>query len=399
MTFPIPRLLCFALLLALGQSLAQPSAAQVVQLLSPAAGASLTHMPLSVALDFDSAANPSSLLVTLNGSDITSRFAIGSPVGSRTPASAEFVWGAAFVLAGTNLLEAEVELGGVPHSSQVSFGMVGDPYPDAVTSSVIGTNGGFNQAALPAVVLGPPAGSGLFGGSLDAFSLGLEGEIVLVFTDNVIVDGPGDDLSVFENPFFTTGLFEIIDDLFSEAATVSVSQDGSNWSSFACANEVGDHPFYPGCAGVYPALANGETDDRHPSVPTEIPPIESFIGQAKPNVVVPDGSGGDSFDLADVGLAWARYVRIEAADHVVGPFGPDNAGFDLDAVAAINSAPGPPPSVPALPGLQRGVLALLLIGIAAFAGLPGQRGRAPAAPRFPARARTAARPWRSRTGY
>ena len=40
-----------------------------------------------------------------------------------------------------------------------------------------------------------------------------------------------------------------------------------------------------------------------------------------------------------MGLGWARYVRIEAADHVSGPFGPDNAGFDLDAVSAVNSLP------------------------------------------------------------
>ena len=126
--------------------------------------------------------------------------------------------------------------------------------------------------------------------------------------------------------------------MFSEAGKVSVSQDGAVWSAFPCAQTTGDHPFYPGCAGVYPVLANGETDARHPSVPTLSPPIESFIGQLKPNVVTPEGSGGDSFDLADVGLAWARYVKIEAADHVIGPGDPPIGGFDLDAIAAVNSA-------------------------------------------------------------
>ena len=52
----------------------------------------------------------------------------------------------------------------------VSFEMEGDPYADAVVSTLVGTNGGFNQAALPDVVLGPPSGSGLFAGSLDVFS-------------------------------------------------------------------------------------------------------------------------------------------------------------------------------------------------------------------------------------
>ncbi|MGH0030680.1 MAG: hypothetical protein ACQGVC_12875, partial [Myxococcota bacterium] len=135
------------------------------------------------------------------------------------------------------------------------------------------------------------------------------------------------------------GLFEVLDELFSEAGTVSVSQDGITWFTFPCADAVGDHPYYAGCAGVYPVLADGETDDRHPSVPTLAPAIDTFLGQQKPNVTVPDGSGGDSFDLADVGLAWARYVKVESSDHVVGPFWVDNAGFDLDAAAAVNSAP------------------------------------------------------------
>ena len=54
---------------------------------------------------------------------------------------------------------------------------------------------------------------------------------------------------------------------------------------------------------------------------------------------IPEGSGGDSFDLADVGLTWARYVRIDGADFVDGPVGANNFGFDLDAVAAVNSVP------------------------------------------------------------
>ncbi len=51
------------------------------------------------------------------------------------------------------------------------------------------------------------------------------------------------------------------------------------------------------------------------------------------------GAGGDAFDLSDVGLSWARYVRIEAAGFIDGPDGPDNAGFDLDALAAVHSVP------------------------------------------------------------
>lgn len=316
-----------------------PLMGPVVGIVSPAQDESLTHMPLSIDLVLLVHADPQTLVVRLNGTDISDLFTVDPPTGSHMPAWADFVWGSSFVLQGSNLLEAEVQMHGLLYTTQLSFTMEGEPYADAVTSTVIGTNGGFNLAAMPDVVLGPPTGGGLFGGTLGVFSLGLLGEIVLEFSDNVIVDGPDVDFTVFENPFFSTGLFEIVDGLFSEAGTVSVSQDGISWFSFACDDDVSDHPYYPGCSGVYPTLANGETDERHPSVPTFAPPVASFIGQLKPNVVVPDGSGGDSYDLADVGLGWARYVRIQAADHVVGPFGADNAGFDLDAIAAVNSAP------------------------------------------------------------
>jgi hypothetical protein len=310
-----------------------------IRFLAPVEGAALTHMPLSIELDWFVRADPESLLVELNGTDITHLFVLDPPSNPRQVAWADFVWDGAFVLPGPNQLQASILLDGIPRSAAVTFSTEGDPYADAVDSFAIGTSGGFGLAGLPDVVLGPPTGSGLFGGTLGVFSLGLLGEIVVEFDDNVIVDGPGVDFTVFENAFFGTGLFEIVDVLFAEAGTVSVSQDGLSWFTFACDDDLGDSPYYPGCAGVYPVLADGETDDRHPSVPTFSPPITSFIGQLKSAIPVPEGSGGDSFDLADVGLGWARYVRIEAADHVDGPFGPDNAGFDLDAVTAVNSLP------------------------------------------------------------
>jgi hypothetical protein len=309
-----------------------------IRFLAPQEGAALTLMPLDIELDYFVRADPQSLSVHLNGADISELFDL-EPGNPRVVARADFVWNSGFVLPGSNLLEASILLDGLLRTASVGFTTEGDPYADAVDSYLIGTSGGFNQAALPDVVLGPPTGSGLFAGTLGVFSLGLLGEIVLEFDDNVVVDGPGVDLTVFENAFFGTGLFEIVDVLFSEPGTVSVSQDGVNWFSFACADALADAPYYPGCAGVYPVLADGESDDRHPAVPTSAPPITSFIGQVKSAIPVPEGSGGDSFDLADVGLTWARYVRIEAADHVNGPFGPDNAGFDLDAVTAVNSAP------------------------------------------------------------
>ncbi len=330
-----------------------------IRVLSPADTASLTLMPLTVELDLDSDADGGSLLVTLNGADITSLLTLEPPQSGRMLAWADFVWGASLVLAGANQLDASVLVNGMLETASSAFTTGGDPYADAVVSTSIGASGGFNLAAMPDVVLGPPTGSGLFGGTLGVLSLGLSGEVVLEFTDNAIVDGPGVDFTVFENPFFGTGLFDIVDQLFSEPGTVSVSQDGVVWHSFSCAMDALDAPYYDGCAGVYPVLANGETDSRHPAVPTFTPSITSFIGQVQGSIVVPDGSGGDSFDLADLGIAWARYVKIEAADHVNGPYGPDNAGFDLDAVTAVHSIPLPEPASGALLAAGGSLLAVL----------------------------------------
>src|SRR5437016_14134463 len=75
-----------------------------------------------------------------------------------------------------------------------------EPFADRVVSYTIGTGGGAREADLPGVVLGGPRGAGAFEGSTDTFSLGLGGSIVLEFTDNGVVDGPGPDFTVVEHP-------------------------------------------------------------------------------------------------------------------------------------------------------------------------------------------------------
>ena len=72
----------------------------------------------------------------------------------------------------------------------------------------------------------------------------------------------------------------------------------------------------PGCAGVNPVLAN-RTNGVDPTDPAL--------------------AGGDAFDLADVGLARARYVRIR--DSGVNPYEGTTGGFDLDALAVVNGEP------------------------------------------------------------
>jgi hypothetical protein len=207
-----------------------------------------------------------------------------------------------------------------------------DPFADRVVDVVVGTGGGAGEMALPGVVLGPPRGAGAFQGSSDTFSLGLGGRIVLEFTDNAITDGAGPDFTIFENAFLQRT--DETGPPFAEPATVSVSADGVTFVPFPCQSEAG--PYYPGCAGVYPVFANADDPDApSPLVPTTVP-IEDLVGVPLDEFEPPPGSGGDSFDLAAIGVTMARFVRIEASTRQPGLAG--LAGFDLDAVAALHSA-------------------------------------------------------------
>ncbi len=206
-----------------------------------------------------------------------------------------------------------------------------EPFADRVVSYTIGTGGGAREADLPGVVLGGPRGAGAFEGSTDTFSLGLGGSIVLEFTDNVVVDGPGPDFTVFENPFLVRGTTTGVP--YAEPGTVSVSADGVHWATFPCA--LDQPPYYPGCAGVYPVVANVDDPGApSPLVPTTTP-IQDLVGVPVDSFTPPPGSGGDSFDLAAVGLHAIRFVRIDGGpiDARLGGL----SGFDLDAIAGVHS--------------------------------------------------------------
>ncbi len=206
-----------------------------------------------------------------------------------------------------------------------------EPFVDRVVSYTIGTGGGAREPDLPGVVLGPPRGGGAFQGSTDTFSLGLGGQIVLEFTDNVVVDRPGVDFTVFENPFLVRGT--TTEPPYAEPGTVSVSADGVHWATFPCALDA--PPYYPGCAGVYPVFANaGDPNAPSPLVPSTTP-IEDLVGVPVDSFTPPPGSGGDSFDLAAVGLHAIRFVRIDGGpiEQRLGGL----SGFDLDAVAGVHS--------------------------------------------------------------
>jgi hypothetical protein len=201
---------------------------------------------------------------------------------------------------------------GAPDSGTDAGVRLSDPYADEVVSFAPGESAGFGQDRFPGVVLGAPVGVGPDNGSLDVLSLGRAGSITLRFTDVGVVDGPGVDLLVFENAFtFPSG------STFAETGVVSVSEDGANWRAFKCAATDVDAG-YPGCAGVRTVQANPANG----------------VSATDPAV-----AGGDSFDLAIVGLARARYVRI--TDSGANGYGGTSGGFDLDAVAVVNGEPLP----------------------------------------------------------
>jgi hypothetical protein len=213
-----------------------------------------------------------------------------------------------------------------------------DPFADRVVTYAIGVGGGARVDDLPGVVTGPPRGGGAFQGTLDTFSLGLGGSITVEFTDNVIVDGPGVDFTVFENAFLPHGVNT--ENPYAEPGRVSVSEDGVAWTAFPCAMDA--PPFHPGCAGVYPVFANADDPDAPSPLGPSTTPIADLVGVPFDGFVPPAGSGGDSFDLADLGVARVRFVRIDGGQ--IDPRLAGLSGFDLDAIAALNSAdPSEPP--------------------------------------------------------
>lgn len=193
-------------------------------------------------------------------------------------------------------------LGGTPPAACDAAGGV---FAEAATDHEFGPGQDVGQEDFPALVLGAPRGAGATAGSTDhVVSLGDGGFVAVAFGEHAIVDGAGVDFLVFENPFFVGGDLE---NPYAELGRVSVSQDGEHWVSFPCTAE--EYP-YGTCAGWHPVLANQEDNDL--------------------DATDPEVAGGDPFDLQDVGLDWARYVRI---DDVVDD---QELAFDLDAVSVVH---------------------------------------------------------------
>lgn len=183
-------------------------------------------------------------------------------------------------------------------------------FATSVVAHQFGEGSDFGQAAdvFPDNVLGPPEGGGCCNGGTDVVSLGNGGFVVVAFGGTTIVDGPGPDFAVFENPFSIGGEGG---DIFAELGTVAVSDDGEAWREFPC---TATEPPYGSCAGHAPVFA-GHTPD--------VDPLD------------PESSGGDLFDLADIGVSSARYVRVTDREDLGDAL---DCCFDLDAVGVFNAS-------------------------------------------------------------
>jgi hypothetical protein len=189
----------------------------------------------------------------------------------------------------------------------------GDRFITKVVSFTPGDCAGFGAGEMPGIISGPPAGAGDEKGSLDVVSLGIGGELVVSFEPNAIVDGPGPDFIVFENAFFAAGNPNAPS---ADPGEVSVSEDGTTWKIYECM--PGAAAPYGKCAGwhpVYSAPGNG------------ISPID------------PKTAGGEAYDLSELGITRARFVRIRDKSTATceGQPKPQNLGFDLDSIAVVNA--------------------------------------------------------------
>ncbi|MEM9444373.1 MAG: putative Ig domain-containing protein [Verrucomicrobiota bacterium] len=213
-----------------------------------------------------------------------------------------------------------------------------DPYADDIDSFSPLHHSPYGSAEM---TLGPPMLPQYGFGSTDVVSLGAAindgsrdrygGSIVLKFLDNFIFNGPGPDFKIFENVF---NIYGTENSRFMEPAVVWVSKDGRTWRQMP-------FDFLPHPDG-----------DESETVDTSNPFIYAR-GFAGVNPTFQGDAGGDEFDLAQVGLSWARYIRIQSTGDLwiqdkdgdfvrhtteTGSVNPNfnKSGFDLDAVKAIH---------------------------------------------------------------
>jgi len=196
-----------------------------------------------------------------------------------------------------------------------------EPSPAAAHAVVEASGEGDRPFGDPSLAVNGVRGGGEGAGSLDVYSIEYGGHLVLSWGGQVVRNGPGSDLVVFENPFRFGG------GTFMDPAVVEVSRDGETWVALPHDYTAPDETVYSadpahwvGFAGVEPVRLHAEDH-----------PVDPFDAAA---------AGGDHFDLGalssdgeagrirDEGFAWLRLSPAPDHDN------PDTgAGFARSPVA------------------------------------------------------------------
>lgn len=185
---------------------------------------------------------------------------------------------------------------------------------DTVYSFVPGTgqNNGQDAKYFPANIFGLPSTAAREYVPIvtpdQICSIGMNGVIIVGFKNGILLNKEGADFTIFENAFRHASLGRV----YAEPAAIAVSQDGITFVEFPF-----DSSSLAGCAGVTPTY--GDVDP-----------------------CTPLASGGDSFDLATIGMDSVRYIRIRDVTSIVRDnpahplWDPTLSGFDLDAVLGLH---------------------------------------------------------------
>ncbi len=227
------------------------------------------------------------------------------------------------------------------------------PFATSVISyaSGIGAAAGYTN---PLVSLGSPerfTGDGFLPEAVTPFqpaflnsevvSIGMGGSLVVMF-DHVVADDPanpfGIDLLVFGNAFCSDAGAPagVVGTVYGEGGTISVSLDGIVWTAVPGVAADGPCPTL-GYADVTPYATSPGTVLTDFTKPVNPALALGMVGMDWSTLVgAYDGSGGGAgIDLAALGLAGIRYVRID---------GPGTFGVSPEIDAFADVAPVAPPA-------------------------------------------------------
>ncbi len=194
----------------------------------------------------------------------------------------------------------------------VSFAQFKQGSIDTVYSVSFGSGQAFGQSAIffPKNIFGLPDTNARFNAPSSSedqiCSIGLNGSIIIGFKGKIVRDLPGKDFTVFENAFeFLEGR------IFSEPAIIEVSKDGIIFYQFPI-----DSLTLKGCSGTYPTNGNENPYD-------------------------PIRSGGNSYDLSEIGIDSVIVIRITDVSTILQNekhplYSPIVTGFDLDAIVGLH---------------------------------------------------------------